>query len=102
MGNRLSSFRTPHKKIDEFGRYLPNADDDDEGDTIDPNNICKICYCRPVDCRLERCGHEISCYSCAMTSSVGKICPLCRQTVVMVINKAPPPPPPSPAMPTSP
>ncbi|KAF4751848.1 hypothetical protein FOZ63_004526, partial [Perkinsus olseni] len=80
MGNRLSSFRTPHKKIDEFGRYLPNADDDDEGDTIDPNNIY---------------------LSTAVLNAVVMRYPV-THTVVMVINKAPPPPPPSPAMPTSP
>ena len=47
------------------------------------DGVCKVCYDRPINCVLLRCGHYAVCMQC---SALMEHCPFCRQHITEVIQ----------------
>eukprot|EP01017_Pseudomicrothorax_dubius_P010364 TRINITY_DN13691_c0_g1_i1.p1 TRINITY_DN13691_c0_g1~~TRINITY_DN13691_c0_g1_i1.p1 ORF type:complete len:261 (-),score=20.84 TRINITY_DN13691_c0_g1_i1:158-940(-) len=51
------------------------------------SNICAICFTRPKECVIYRCGHKATCRQCSedLRKSGSKKCPLCRGPIEDII-----------------
>lgn len=58
---------------------------DESDQAIEPGSskgkfgVCRVCFTQPIDVGIKPCGHTVICRSCS--SSIGKLCPLCRETI---------------------
>lgn len=52
-------------------------------DTMNMDQLCKICMDAPVECVILECGHLATCMACGKQLSE---CPICRQFVIRVVR----------------
>jgi len=52
-------------------------------DTMNMDQLCKICMDAPVECVILECGHLATCMACGKQLSE---CPICRRFVVRVVR----------------
>jgi len=70
--------------------WADTAPAESSGATFEENE-CVVCYDRSISTCLRPCGHVALCGVCASRLNPRK-CPLCRQNIVSVENRAPSPP----------
>ncbi|XP_040576531.1 E3 ubiquitin-protein ligase RNF34 isoform X3 [Lepeophtheirus salmonis] len=63
--------------------WLQDKRNNEDKDTMDDEELCKICMDSKVDCVMLECGHMCTCISCGKVMSE---CPICRRYVVRVVK----------------
>jgi len=69
------------KHVGRLWRQEKQAQDDKE--SMNDSELCKICMDNPVDCVMLECGHMCTCTTCGKQMAE---CPICRQYVVRVVR----------------
>jgi len=69
------------KHVGRLWRQERQAQDDKE--SMNDSELCKICMDNPVDCVMLECGHMCTCTTCGKQMAE---CPICRQYVVRVVR----------------
>lgn len=49
----------------------------------DEDNRCRVCYEKPIDCVLVKCGHLCVCHGCSQQLQT---CPFCRLVIEQVVR----------------
>lgn len=50
---------------------------------LSDENRCRVCYEKPIDCVLVKCGHLCVCHGCSQQLQT---CPFCRLVIEQVVR----------------